>query len=373
MPQATYLCVDSSDYMRNGDYAPNRIMAVQEACGLLCEAMMQKNPENVIGFLTFGGKQCSVRETLTEDIDRVTGSLASIAVGGESLFGYGVQIAMLALSHVKNTRSEKQIVAFVGSPVRDSQERLVQLAKALRKDDVGISVVSLGVPGNTPLLNTFVDAVGRNAYLYVVPEGHTVIDFLFTTALMGGDGAGVGVAGTSAGAGGMGGTALGRDADDPQMAMALRASMEEEQRRQAAAAAANSGGQSSSSGGGNSAQNNNVSNATAALPPAEDDLELALRLSMEEALREEQQHANQGTSSSTGTATTQDGGVATSSSSSSSGTTAPTTTANATAGTKNNNNELAEFEAAVLDPDVMAALEKIAEDDDKSKKKEDKK
>lgn len=341
MPLATMIVIDSSDFMRNGDYSPSRIMAVQDATNILCESLMQRNPENVLGFLTSGGQQCAVRETLTDDVERVTGSLASIAVGGGNNFGHGIQIAMLALSHVKNTRSEKQVVVFCGSPILESQERLVQLAKALRKDDVGISVVSLGVPANTPLLNKFVDAVGRNAYLYVIPEGHAVLDVLFTTALMGGDGAGVPAMGS--GAGGPP-TALGQDADDPQMAMALRASLEEEQRRQAAAAnSANAAGTSNQQPTGQDA-----SAAGAAPPQEEDDLELALRLSMEQALREEReaQQQQQGGTSAAGAPSTSAGNAA-----------AATTTTTA-------KDELAEFEAALQDPDVLGALDQIAKEDD---------
>lgn len=377
MPEATFICIDSSDYMRNGDYSPSRIMACQEACSLLCEALMQRNPENVIGFLTFGGKTCSVRETLTEDIDRVSGSLASIAVGGESHFAYGIQIAMLALSHCKNTRSQKHIVAFCGSPITDSPDRLRQLATALRKDDVGVSILSLGVPANTPILQQFTEQVQKNASLYVVPEHGSVIDFLFTTSLMGGDG------GSSGGSGGAGGGnvgvpgGFGPEADDPQFAMAIRASLEEEQRRQAAAAAAgnnnsDSNAQANATTASSTSNTNNntggggdaaiTSNQDAA---PEDDLELALRLSMEEALRAEQQQTQQET-----TKTTSDG--------------APTTQPPAQTGTGGGGaNEMAEFEAAIQDPEVMKMLQQISSDekkkddndkkDDKDKKDGDKK
>ena len=39
--EATYLCVDNSDYMRNGDFAPSRMEAQQDAVNLLTGAKTQ--------------------------------------------------------------------------------------------------------------------------------------------------------------------------------------------------------------------------------------------------------------------------------------------------------------------------------------------
>lgn len=372
MPEATFLCIDNSDFMRNGDYSPNRMMAVQEACSLLCEALMQRNPENVIGFLTFGGRACSVRETLTEDIDRVSGSLASIAVGGESHFAYGLQIAMLALSHVKNTRSQKQIAVFVGSPISDNADRLKQLATALRKDDVGVSIISMGCPENTPILQQFTEQVQKNAHLYVVPENGSVIDFLFTTALMGGEGGSGGGVGGGAMMGGQPGTGggYGREADDSEFAMAIRASLEEEQRRQAAAAnnSNNNNAPSSSSNNASRETTNAVPTTTAPVQndaAPEDDLELALRLSMEEALRAEQQQQQQQQTSSSSSGPQPTSADAAPSSN--------TTSTNNNNSSNNNQNDMAEFEAAIQDPEVLKMLEEAAKEEnnnDSSKKKD---
>ena len=42
--EATYLCVDNSDYMRNGDFAPSRMEAQQDAVNLLAGAKTQVLP-----------------------------------------------------------------------------------------------------------------------------------------------------------------------------------------------------------------------------------------------------------------------------------------------------------------------------------------
>ena len=43
--------IDSSDYMRNGDFLPTRLQAQQEAVNLLSIAKLRSNPENNIGLL----------------------------------------------------------------------------------------------------------------------------------------------------------------------------------------------------------------------------------------------------------------------------------------------------------------------------------
>ena len=39
--EATYLCIDNSDFMRNGDFAPSRMEAQQDAVNLLAGAKTQ--------------------------------------------------------------------------------------------------------------------------------------------------------------------------------------------------------------------------------------------------------------------------------------------------------------------------------------------
>ena len=47
--------LDNSDWMRNGDFAPTRLEAQQEASQLICGAKTQSNPENTVGALAMAG------------------------------------------------------------------------------------------------------------------------------------------------------------------------------------------------------------------------------------------------------------------------------------------------------------------------------
>ena len=44
--------VDTSDFMRNGDFIPTRLQAQQDAVNVVCHAKTRSNPENNVGLLT---------------------------------------------------------------------------------------------------------------------------------------------------------------------------------------------------------------------------------------------------------------------------------------------------------------------------------
>lgn len=50
------VCVDNSEFTRNGDYAPTRFQAQADAVNLLAGAKTQHHPENTVGVMTMAGK-----------------------------------------------------------------------------------------------------------------------------------------------------------------------------------------------------------------------------------------------------------------------------------------------------------------------------
>ena len=229
MPEACILCIDTSEYMRNGDYFPTRLMATQESANLLLNSKIESNPENTIGFLMMGGKACTVMETLTEDVERVMATMTRLPIGGSLHFSQGLLIAALALSHRVNPRAEKRIVAFIGSPIKEDDVVMEKLAKKLRKDDVAVDVVSFGDDANNILLEKFISAVNKqnNSRLLFVPRGATISEHLLCSAIVrGNDAAPIQPTSNS------GGFDFGVDPNiDPELAMVLRMSAEEERRR----------------------------------------------------------------------------------------------------------------------------------------------
>ncbi|KAL4401681.1 proteasome regulatory particle base subunit Rpn10 [Malassezia pachydermatis] len=143
----------------------------------------------------------------------------------------------LALKHRQNKNQRQRVIVFVGSPVADTEESLVQLAKKLKKNNVAIDILSFGEEAqNEAKLNKLIETVNNNdnSHLVTVPPGAgPIADTLISSPIVmeGGDNE----AGPS-GSGSGGAFEFGVDPNmDPELAMALRLSMEEEQARQRAA------------------------------------------------------------------------------------------------------------------------------------------
>ena len=129
-----------------------------------------------------------------------------------------------------------RIVVFIGSPVEglDSSE-LIRLAKRMKKEKVNVDIISFG-EGEQEVLQEFIDTLngrdGLGSHLVVVPPGPTLTDALLGSPILQSEDGGVGGAG---GGGAGGGFDFGIDAnDDPELALALRVSMEEQRSRQEA-------------------------------------------------------------------------------------------------------------------------------------------
>ncbi|KAJ3124820.1 hypothetical protein HK098_000860 [Nowakowskiella sp. JEL0407] len=275
--------------MRNGDYTPTRLEAQKDAVSLLFNAKTQQNPENTVGLMTMAGKSPEVLVTLTDNFGKILTALHHVKVFGNASISTGVQIAQLALKHRQNKNQKQRIIVFVGSPVEEDKKALEKIGKKLKKNNVSVDVVNFGEEEeNTAKLESFIAAVNNNdsSHLVTIPPGpHILSDLLLTSPIVAGeDGAPPGFA-----PGGTGGFEFGVDPTlDPELALALRISLEEERARQEAESGKGSGGESMQ-----------VEASTSAVPANDDDAALmeALKMSigggeedvqMEELTEEEQ-------------------------------------------------------------------------------------
>ena len=249
--ESTIICLDTSEFMRNGDFTPTRHESQQDAANLVVGAKMQQNPESSVGVLTMAstgrGAGARVLVSPTDDMGNILNSLHNASVGGQLNFVEGVQVAQLALKHRRNKNGAQRIVLFVGSPVEAEQKALVKVGKLLKKNNIAVDVVVLGDrDGNADKLRAFVDAANANdnSNLVAIPAGVVPSDVLISSPVIQGKdsgGGGSGESSTGGGGGGSGGFAEFGGIDpnlDPELAMALRISMEEERARQEAAASA---------------------------------------------------------------------------------------------------------------------------------------
>ncbi|CAN0000555.1 unnamed protein product [Bubo scandiacus] len=244
--ESTMVCVDNSEYMRNGDFLPTRLQAQQDAVNIVCHSKTRSNPENNVGLITLANN-CEVLTTLTPDTGRILSKLHTVQPKGKITFCTGIRVAHLALKHRQGKNHKMRIIAFVGSPVEDNEKDLVKLAKRLKKEKVNVDIINFGEEeANTDKLTAFINTLngkdGTGSHLVTVPPGPSLADALISSPILAGEGGAMLGLGASD-------FEFGVDpSTDPELALALRVSMEEQRQRQeeearraAAASAAEAG------------------------------------------------------------------------------------------------------------------------------------
>ncbi|TKY55924.1 26S proteasome non-ATPase regulatory subunit 4-like [Spatholobus suberectus] len=266
--EATMICIDNSEWMRNGDYAPSRFQAQADTVNLICGAKTQSNPENTVGVLTMAGKGVRVLVTPTTDLGKILACMHGLEIGGEMNLAAGIQVAQLALKHRQNKKQQQRIIVFAGSPVKHEKKMLEMIGRKLKKNSVALDIVNFGEEdeGKTEKLEALLAAVNNNdtSHIVHVPSGPnalsdvlirrvwtldscafsfklfelwTLVAVLLFLLVMGKVEVVLQPLLLHAAAGGVSGFEFGVDPNlDPELALALRVSMEEERARQEAAA-----------------------------------------------------------------------------------------------------------------------------------------
>jgi len=242
------ILLDNSEFMRNGDYIPTRLEAQQDAANLLVGAKTQSHPESTVG--VSAGTELLVSPT--DDVGKILNALHGLPFNSTVPdVSASVQVASLALKHRRNKNGSQRIVLFVGSPLESVDGRaLAKAGRQLKKNNVAIDVVVMGeLESNEDKLKELVDAANgrteegaeRTCHLVTIPAGVLPSDVLASSPIVhGGSGGSAFAASAAAAAATGGGDMEGGFADfggvdpnmDPELAMALRVSMEEERTRQ---------------------------------------------------------------------------------------------------------------------------------------------
>ncbi|CAG0881580.1 unnamed protein product [Darwinula stevensoni] len=229
--ESTMICVDNSEYMRNGDFIPSRLQAQQDAVNLICHSKTRANPENNVGLLTMANTE--VLATLTTDTGKIMAKLQQLTPNGIVNFMTGIRVAHLALKHRQGKNHRPRIIAFVGSPLEVDSKDLVRLAKRLKKEKVNVDIINFGEAqeGNNDNLKVFIETLsgkeGGGSHLATMVGGDLVNALMGSPIVKGDDETG----GISIGPGS--GFEFGVDPnEDPELALALRVSMEEQRQRQ---------------------------------------------------------------------------------------------------------------------------------------------
>lgn len=265
--ESTIVCLDNSEYSRNGDFPPTRFACQIDSVNMLCNAKLRAHAESTVGLLTLAGRSSRILVTSTRDPGRIFTSMHDVKHDGGADVMAGIQKAQLALKHRQNPQQRQRIVVFVASPIPASREALVKLGKMLKKNSVAVDVINIGMEGeNEQKINDFIEAVNSNDNshaLHVSAGGSNLADALMSSEIY----VDRDIAASAAVGGGDGGDFAGIDsaADDPELAMVLRISMEEERARQAAAAAASQ--QGGEGGGAVQPSSDNAAGSPSAVGP----------------------------------------------------------------------------------------------------------
>eukprot|EP01041_Mallomonas_annulata_P003290 gene3290-6518_t len=344
--ESTVICLDNSDWMRNGDHIPSRIEAQQDAAGMICNTRTESHPENTVGLLAMAGKGVELLVSPTEDIAKILAAFSKINIGGKSDFCNAIQIAQLGLKHRKNKNGGQRIVVFVGSPIFEDKKALQKVGKQLKKNNVAIDIISMGeIDENQEKLLELVNSTNSNdnSHLITVPPGVQPVDALIASPLMQDTGMGMSAAmtggGSASGAGGGGAAGGGNFAEyggidpslDPELAMAIRVSTEEaraHEEARAAALTASSGGSGATSetpggGGGDASRETSLPPLSQLHLNGEDEedalLQRALELSMMSSMQSMAvDNSSTATATSTSSASASDSAAAATATSSSS-------------------------------------------------------
>ena len=267
--------MDNSEWMRNGDYAPTRHGAQYDMTSMLIGAKLRVNHESTVGVLTMAGPGIKVLASPTNDQGQLYSGLHGIPLASKCNFTAGIQVAMLALKHRENKKGSQRVILIVGSPITLEEKKLVRVGKQLRKNNVALDVIAMGENSvNEEKLQKLVEAVNKddNSRIISVPAGTHPSDVVRQSAIINTTGGGGAVG--SGGGGGGGGASFaefgGVDPSlDPELAMALQASMAQlrEDATDGAAATTTSGG--ASTGGASTGEGStSTTEPTAAAPPA---------------------------------------------------------------------------------------------------------
>lgn len=242
--------------MRNGDLRPSRLECQSEAATLLYTLRRNANIENSLALMTMSGTTPAVLVSLTNDTGKLGAALnqvrptnynsshvmtATTTVNGSSNLLSAIKVAMLVLKNRQNPVQHQRIIAFVGSPLRTwqqksqepvSDDQINQLVKQMTRQRVALDLILFGAEQeqNKALAQSLINALSQTAdpdqdpsHLLTIPcDNGSIIDILRQSHEVLGD----------ANAPMINGDEYFDPDMDPELAMALKLSLEEEQARQ---------------------------------------------------------------------------------------------------------------------------------------------
>eukprot|EP00470_Lotharella_oceanica_P001637 CAMPEP_0170167762 /NCGR_PEP_ID=MMETSP0040_2-20121228/1073_1 /TAXON_ID=641309 /ORGANISM="Lotharella oceanica, Strain CCMP622" /LENGTH=377 /DNA_ID=CAMNT_0010405883 /DNA_START=59 /DNA_END=1192 /DNA_ORIENTATION=- len=235
--EAVMVCMDNSEFQRNGDYSPNRLIAQRETINHISLSKTESNQESTVGLLTMGGR-AKVLCAPTRNLGALMSELKEVKIQGKCDFVAGIKTAQLALKNRQNKNQHPRIIVFVGSPIEAETKALEKLGGQLKKNSFAVDVINFGKENaqntNVEKLEAFISQVNNesNSHLVNIPPGpHILSDMVISSPILGNAShGGAGMAVPSAGGANLtngGGVGAADNTEEALLAYALRISMEE--------------------------------------------------------------------------------------------------------------------------------------------------
>lgn len=115
--EATLICIDNSEYSRNGDFVPTRLEAQMDAVGLIASSKLAEQFENSVGIVCFASNGSRLLTAPSNDLGMFLSDLHTIKPYGQSDVIKGIHTAQLALKHRLNKSQQQHIICFIASPI----------------------------------------------------------------------------------------------------------------------------------------------------------------------------------------------------------------------------------------------------------------
>ena len=186
--EATLICLDNSDWTRNGDYFSTRWTAQIDAANFIIENRCESNPENSLGILTMAGKRVDVLCSLTNDESILLNSIKNTNISGECDIITALNIGYLCLKHRMNKNQKQRIILFVGSPIKSKPEEFITLGKKLKKYNIAIDIISFGnIEENKVCLTNLLNNINNsnNSSMLEIPIGQYIMDTILSSSIVG--------------------------------------------------------------------------------------------------------------------------------------------------------------------------------------------
>eukprot|EP01119_Soliformovum_irregulare_P003141 TRINITY_DN1345_c0_g1_i3.p1 TRINITY_DN1345_c0_g1~~TRINITY_DN1345_c0_g1_i3.p1 ORF type:complete len:650 (+),score=144.15 TRINITY_DN1345_c0_g1_i3:147-2096(+) len=166
------ICVDNSEWMRAEDYVPSRWRAQIDAISqwLSTVESSPQRSKNHLAVVSIAGSRPNCHISPTLDISRLMRALEEIQIEGECDHITALKLAQMVVRNRPNKQQAGRVVWFLGGPLPEDHDILCDLARAYKKSQIGVDIISFGEISRVRAmkLDSFINYVNRQENSHAV-------------------------------------------------------------------------------------------------------------------------------------------------------------------------------------------------------------